>query len=125
MPRSTVALVLAAGALALATDASLVSAQPRAPAPAPAQIARPPAPPRKPVPRKKPRPRKPAPRPALDTCKVDSDCTVYFRTSACIPGDPMAVATAKLALARKTFRFSLIHLSLLFAALLVDHYLIA
>jgi protoheme IX farnesyltransferase len=28
------------------------------------------------------------------------------------------------ALARKTFRFSLIHLSLLFAALLVDHYLI-
>ncbi|WP_353395507.1 heme o synthase [Hydrogenophaga sp. 5NK40-0174] len=29
------------------------------------------------------------------------------------------------ALARKTFRFSLIHLSLLFAALLLDHYLIA
>jgi protoheme IX farnesyltransferase len=28
------------------------------------------------------------------------------------------------ALARKTFRFSLIHLSLLFAAMLVDHYLI-
>ena len=28
------------------------------------------------------------------------------------------------ALARKTFRFSLIHLSLLFAALLLDHYLI-
>ena len=28
------------------------------------------------------------------------------------------------ALARKTFRFSLIHLSVLFAALLVDHYLI-
>ncbi len=28
-------------------------------------------------------------------------------------------------LARKTFRFSLIHLSLLFAALLVDHYLVA
>jgi len=27
------------------------------------------------------------------------------------------------ALARKTFRFSLIHLSLLFAALLVDHYI--
>jgi protoheme IX farnesyltransferase len=27
------------------------------------------------------------------------------------------------ALARKTFRFSLVHLSLLFAALLVDHYL--
>jgi protoheme IX farnesyltransferase len=27
------------------------------------------------------------------------------------------------ALARQTFRFSLIHLSLLFAALLVDHYL--
>ena len=27
------------------------------------------------------------------------------------------------ALARKTFRFSLIHLSALFAALLVDHYL--
>ena len=27
-------------------------------------------------------------------------------------------------LARKTFRFSLVHLSLLFAALLVDHYLI-
>jgi protoheme IX farnesyltransferase len=26
------------------------------------------------------------------------------------------------ALARKTFRFSLIHLSVLFAALLVDHY---
>jgi protoheme IX farnesyltransferase len=26
-------------------------------------------------------------------------------------------------LARKTFRFSLIHLSLLFAALLIDHYL--
>jgi protoheme IX farnesyltransferase len=29
------------------------------------------------------------------------------------------------ALARKTFRFSLVHLSLLFAALLVDHYLLA
>ena len=28
------------------------------------------------------------------------------------------------ALARKTFRFSLIHLSVLFAALLVDHYLV-
>jgi protoheme IX farnesyltransferase len=28
------------------------------------------------------------------------------------------------ALARKTFRFSLIHLSALFAALLIDHYLI-
>jgi protoheme IX farnesyltransferase len=28
------------------------------------------------------------------------------------------------ALARKTFRFSLIHLSLLFLALLVDHYLV-
>jgi heme o synthase len=28
------------------------------------------------------------------------------------------------ALARKTFRFSLIHLSVLFAALLLDHYLI-
>jgi heme o synthase len=27
------------------------------------------------------------------------------------------------ALARKTFRFSLIHLSVLFAALLIDHYL--
>jgi protoheme IX farnesyltransferase len=27
-------------------------------------------------------------------------------------------------LARKTFRFSLIHLSLLFAAMLVDHYLV-
>ena len=27
------------------------------------------------------------------------------------------------ALARKTFRFSLIHLSLLFAALLADHYI--
>jgi protoheme IX farnesyltransferase len=27
------------------------------------------------------------------------------------------------ALARKTFRFSIVHLSLLFAALLVDHYL--
>jgi protoheme IX farnesyltransferase len=27
------------------------------------------------------------------------------------------------ALARKTFRFSLIHLSLLFAALLIDHYI--
>jgi protoheme IX farnesyltransferase len=26
-------------------------------------------------------------------------------------------------LARKTFKFSLIHLSLLFAALLIDHYL--
>ena len=29
------------------------------------------------------------------------------------------------ALARKTFRFSLIHLSVLFAALLVDHYVLA
>jgi protoheme IX farnesyltransferase len=28
------------------------------------------------------------------------------------------------ALARKTFRYSLIHLSLLFAALLIDHYLL-
>ena len=28
------------------------------------------------------------------------------------------------ALARKTFRFSLIHLSVLFAALLLDHYLV-
>ena len=28
------------------------------------------------------------------------------------------------ALARRTFRFSLVHLSVLFAALLVDHYLL-
>jgi len=28
------------------------------------------------------------------------------------------------ALARKTFRFSLIHLSVLFAAMLLDHYLV-
>ena len=42
---------------------------------------------------------------------------------------PRVVAALTLApvlsdeLARKTFRFSLIHLSLLFAALLIDHYL--
>jgi len=28
------------------------------------------------------------------------------------------------ALARKTFKFSLIHLSVLFAALLIDHYMV-
>ncbi len=50
----------------------------------------------------------PAPRPddglaALATCQVDSDCTIYFRTSACVPADPIAVATAQLDAARAKF----------------------
>ena len=31
---------------------------------------------------------------ALAACQVDTDCTIYFRTSACVPTDPIAVATA-------------------------------
>jgi len=50
----------------------------------------------------------PAPRPddgsaALATCQADSDCTIYFRTSACVPSDPIAVATAQLDRARALF----------------------
>lgn len=40
---------------------------------------------------------------ALATCQVDSDCTIYFRTSACVPSDPIAVATAQLDAARAKF----------------------
>ena len=34
-------------------------------------------------------------------CRVDADCTVYFRTQACFPADPIGVATAQLAAARR------------------------
>ena len=34
-------------------------------------------------------------------CRVDADCTVYFRTQACFPADPIGVATAKLDVARR------------------------
>ena len=34
-------------------------------------------------------------------CQVDADCTVYFRTHGCFPGDPIGVATAKLDVARR------------------------
>lgn len=34
-------------------------------------------------------------------CRVDADCTVYFRTQACFPADPVAVATARLDDARR------------------------
>ncbi|MBK7075476.1 MAG: hypothetical protein IPH44_24615 [Myxococcales bacterium] len=49
-----------------------------------------------------------APRPddgtaALAGCQVDSDCTIYFRTSACVPTDPIAVATSQLDRARALF----------------------
>ena len=46
----------------------------------------------------------PAPKPvAIDSCQADSDCTLYFRTQSCIPGDPMAVNTNQLAAARTKF----------------------
>lgn len=37
--------------------------------------------------------RTPAPPPAdtLQFCQADDDCTVYFRTSSCVPSDPVAV----------------------------------
>ncbi|MBL8624354.1 MAG: hypothetical protein JNK64_23810 [Myxococcales bacterium] len=40
---------------------------------------------------------------ALAACQVDSDCTIYFRTSACVPTDPIAVATSQLDAARAMF----------------------
>lgn len=40
---------------------------------------------------------------ALTACKVDSDCMVWFQTSACVPQDPIAVASAQLAAVRVTF----------------------
>jgi len=40
---------------------------------------------------------------ALAACQVDTDCTIYFRTSACVPTDPIAVATAQLDRARALF----------------------
>ncbi len=40
---------------------------------------------------------------ALTACKVDSDCMVWFRTSACVPTDPIAVASAQLAAVRVTY----------------------
>lgn len=43
---------------------------------------------------------------ALDTCKVDGDCTVYFRRHACVPTDPLAIATTKLVAARAQFPMS-------------------
>lgn len=46
--------------------------------------------------------RTPAPS-GLDACNLDSDCTVYFRRSACFPADPMAVAVGALAEARRSF----------------------
>ena len=54
-----------------------------------------------------------APRPddglaALATCQVDSDCTIYFRTSACVPSDPIAVATTQLDAARAKFPLKLL-----------------
>lgn len=46
----------------------------------------------------------PAPKPvAIDSCRADSDCTIYFRVQSCIPGDPMAVNASQLAAARTKF----------------------
>lgn len=49
--------------------------------------------------------RKPAPRPAvaLDTCTVAADCTIYFRSQGCFPGDPLAINTRSAARARTMF----------------------
>lgn len=40
---------------------------------------------------------------ALDTCVADADCTIYFRTSGCVPADPLPVATTSLAAAKVRF----------------------
>lgn len=46
----------------------------------------------------------PAPKPvAMDSCQADTDCTLYFRTQSCIPGDPIAVNTSQLAAARTKY----------------------
>lgn len=46
----------------------------------------------------------PTPAPSsLDACNLDSDCTIYFRRSACFPADPMAVARGALDEARRRF----------------------
>ena len=37
----------------------------------------------------------------LYACQVDADCTVYFRHDGCFPGDPVGVAVARLADARR------------------------
>ncbi|HVV85834.1 MAG TPA: hypothetical protein VHE35_22400, partial [Kofleriaceae bacterium] len=68
----------------------------------------PPAPPPPPPP---PPPVRPPPTPStttsgapgLDASPVDADCTVYFRTSSCFPGDPLAVASATLDAVRKAY----------------------
>ncbi|MCE9575625.1 MAG: hypothetical protein K8W52_20915 [Deltaproteobacteria bacterium] len=41
--------------------------------------------------------------PDLTSCKVDSDCTLYFQTSSCVPSDPIAVNTVDPAAVRKAF----------------------
>ncbi|MBP8807713.1 MAG: hypothetical protein KBG48_30710 [Kofleriaceae bacterium] len=37
----------------------------------------------------------------LYACQVDAECTVYFRHDGCFPGDPVGVAVARLADARR------------------------
>lgn len=41
--------------------------------------------------------------PGLDACATTADCTIYFRTLACVPSDPIAVAAGQLDLARATY----------------------
>ncbi|HEY4057453.1 MAG TPA: hypothetical protein VGM39_12635 [Kofleriaceae bacterium] len=44
-----------------------------------------------------------APASELTSCRVDADCTLYFRLASCTPGDPMAVNAKQLDAARLKF----------------------
>lgn len=55
-----------------------------------------------PVPMPEPEP-KPLPAGDIHACRVDSDCTLHFRLSACVPGDPVAVNTLDPAKVRTTY----------------------
>jgi hypothetical protein len=41
--------------------------------------------------------------PALQRCTVDADCVIHFQSSACIPGDPVAVNGKDMAAVRKAY----------------------
>ena len=73
---------------------------------------------------RKKRPKKSAPPVLRHAPRADHRIGPCVDTRPWDPFRPVSLReAARHALARKTFRFSLIHLSLLFAALLVDHYL--
>lgn len=87
-------LAVAPGRPGSAWVTARVNRQPRAVAP-PARPTPPtiPAPPPPPLPSPSPPPARPpvTTAPDLHRCTVDADCTIHFRTSACIAQDPIAV----------------------------------